>query len=121
MNAPIRLADYESRRKELRYVFGRRGLMTVGAMTMPIRTLDVSAQGMGVMGPLSLKAREICPIALEVLLGARVVPLKFSCKVRHCILAGMTGFRSSLYIDNSVELHQRQLQKIIATCSTSIP
>lgn len=117
MNAHVRLVDYDRSRQHSRYIFRRRGLMTVGTTTILIHTLDVSVQGMGVIGSLALRSGTSCVITLDVLLGARVVHLTFSCKVLHCILAGTEGFRSSLYIDDGVESHQQQLQKIIAACS----
>lgn len=108
----------EPRRKAQRFVFRRRGLMTRGGITTQIHTIDVSTQGMGVMVPEPVKVGEACAIVLDTLVGARIMQLKFSCKAVDCSLAGIDGFRTSLYIDGSVAAHQEQLQKIIATCST---
>ena len=109
----------ESQRKGQRYIFRRRGLMTTDDMTTRIRTLDVSLQSLGVIGPEPVKVGKSCLIVLDAVLGERIVQLQFSCKAVYCILAGTDGFRTGLYIDDKVESHQQQLQKIIATCSPS--
>lgn len=119
MNAHVALPNPEPRRKEQRFVFRRRGLMTRGARTTQIHTVDVSTQGMGVMGPEPVRAGETCAIVLDALVGGHMMQLKFSCKAMDCTLAGIQGFRTSLYIDGSVAVHQQQLQKIIATCSAT--
>lgn len=116
MSAHAMLAAQDSRRQEQRYVFRRRGLMTTDEATMQIRTMDVSMQGLAVMSPAPIKAGKLCSVALDAVVGARIVQLQFSCKAMHCILAGTDGFRTSLYIDGNVEAHKQQLQKIIATC-----
>ncbi|ABR91320.1 Hypothetical protein mma_1104 [Janthinobacterium sp. Marseille] len=120
MNAHGALPNPEPRRKEQRFVFRRRGLMTRGATTTQIHTVDVSTQGMGVMGPEPVRTGEVCAIMLDALVGGRMMQLKFTGKAVDCTLAGIQGFRTSLYIDGSVEAHQLQLQKIIATCSTTM-
>lgn len=111
-------ATQESQRKEQRYIFRRRGLMTTDDTTTRIRTLDVSRQSLGVIGPDPVKVGKSCLVVLDAVLGERIVQLQFSCKAVYCILAGIDGFRTSLYIDGNVEAHQQQLQKIIATCSS---
>lgn len=120
MSAHAMLAAQDSRRKEQRYVFRRRGLMTTNEATLQIRTVDVSMQGMAVMSPAPIEEGSLCSVLLNVVVGARLVQLHFSCRTIYCILAGTEGFRTSLYIDGNVEAHKQQLQKIIATCS-SIP
>ncbi len=117
MNTHAMLAAQDSGRREARYIFRRRGLMTTDETTMQIRTVDVSMQGLAVVGPAPVKAGKLCSIVLDAVLGAQIVQLKFSCKAVHCILAGIEGFRTSLYIDEKVAAHQQQLQNIIATCS----
>ncbi len=107
MSTHAMLAEQDSRRQEQRYVFRRRGLMTTDETTLQIRTVDVSTHGLAVM--------------LDAVVGARVIQLQFSCKAVYCILAGIEGFRTSLYIDGNVEGHKQQLQKIIATCSSISP
>lgn len=109
-------ARQHSGRSAQRYVFRRRGLMTIDEMTVPIRTVDVSRQGLAVMSPVQIKAGKSCSIALHAVVGARVIPLQFSCKVMHCILAGTEGFRTSFYIDADLDVHKQQLRKIIAIC-----
>lgn len=120
MNAHALVPDFEPRRKVQRFVFRRRGLMMRGAnnVSTQIHTIDVSTQGMGVMVPVPLKIGESCAIMLDALVGGHIMQLKFACKAVDCTLAGIEGFRTSLYIDGSVEAHQEQLQKIIASCST---
>lgn len=118
MSAHAMLAAQNSRRKEQRYVFRRRGLMTTDETTMQIRTVDVSTHGLAVMSPSPIKAGKLCSIVLDAVVGARIVQLNFSCKAIYCILAGTEGFRTSLYIDGNVEAHKQQLQNIIATCSS---
>lgn len=118
MKAHAMLAAQDSRRLEQRYVFRRRGLMTSDDVTLQIRTVDVSAHGLAVMSPSPIKAGKLCSILLDVVVGARIVELQFSCKAIDCILAGTEGFRTSLYIDANVDAHKQQLQKIIATCSS---
>ncbi|MNR79840.1 hypothetical protein D3C72_105510 [compost metagenome] len=118
MNAHAIVPDSEPRRKVQRFVFRRRGLLKRGASSTQIHTIDVSTQGMGVMVPVPLKVGESCAIVLDALVGGRIMQLKFDCKAVDCTLAGIEGFRTSLYIDGSVEAHQQQLQKIIASCST---
>ena len=73
---------------------------------------------MGVMSAIPIKVGASCAVVLDALLGARIVQLKFSCTAIYCTLVGTEGFRIGLYIDGSVEAHQQQLQRIIATCST---
>ena len=121
MSAHAMLAAQNSRRKEQRYVFRRRGLMTTNEATLQIRTLDVSMQGMAVMSPAPIREGTLCSVVLNVVVGPRLVQLQFSCKVIYCILTGTEGFRTSLYIDGNVEAHKQQLQKIIATCSSVSP
>jgi len=111
-------ATQESQRKEQRYIFRRRGLMTTDEATLQIRTVDVSMQSLAVFSPVPVQSGTLCSIALDAVLGARIVQLQFSCKAVYCILAGTDGFRTGLYIDDKVESHQQQLQKIIATCSS---
>lgn len=111
-------ATQESQRKEQRYIFRRRGLMTTDEATLQIRTVDVSMQSLAVFSPVPVQSGKLCSIALDAVLGARIVQLQFSCKAVYCILAGTDGFRTGLYIDDKVESHQQQLQKIIATCSS---
>ncbi len=118
MSAHAMLAAQSSRRQEQRYVFRRRGLMTTDEATMQIRTVDVSSHGLAVMCPAPIKAGKMCSIVLDAVIGARIVQLQFSCKAVYCILAGIEGFRTSLYIDGNVEVHKQQLQNIIATCSS---
>jgi len=121
MSAHAMLAAQNLRRKEQRYVFRRRGLMTTDEATLQIRTLDVSMLGMAVMSPAPIKEGSLCSVVLHVVVGARLVQLQFSCMAIYCILAGTEGFRTSLYIDGNVEAHKQQLQKIIATCSSVSP
>lgn len=111
-------ATQESQRTEQRYIFRRRGLMTTDDMTTRIRTLDISRQSLGVIGPDPVKVGKSCLIMLDAVLGERIVQLQFSCKAVYCILTGIDGFRTGLYIDDKVESHQQQLQKIIATCAS---
>ena len=111
-------ATQESQRTEQRYIFRRRGLMTTDEATLQIRTVDVSMQSLAVLSPVPVKAGKLCSIVLDAVLGERIVQLQFSCKAVYCILTGIDGFRTGLYIDDKVESHQQQLQKIIATCSS---
>ncbi len=117
MSAHAMLAAQDSR-QEQRYVFRRRGLMSTDDVTTQIHTVDVSMQGMAVLGPVPIRVGKLCSIVLDAVVGARIVQLQFSCKAVYCILAGIEGFRTSLYIDGNVETNKQQLQKIIATCSS---
>lgn len=119
MSAGTMLAEQYSRREEQRYVFRRRGLMTSDGVTMQIRTVDVSTHGLSVISSMPIETGALCSIALDVVVGACIVQLQFSCRAVYCILAGIEGFRTSLYIDGNVEAHKQQLQKIIATCSSA--
>lgn len=117
MSAHAMLTAQNPKRQAQRYVFRRRGLMTIDEMTIPIRTVDVSMQGLAVMSSVQIQAGKLCSIALHAVVGARIIQLQFSCKAMHCILAGTEGFRTSFYIDVNLEAHQQQLRKIIAICT----
>lgn len=117
MSAHAMLTAQNSKRQAQRYVFRRRGLMTIDEMTIPIRTVDVSMQGLAVMSSVQIQAGKLCSIALHAVVGARIIQLQFPCKAMHCILAGTEGFRTSFYIDVNLEAHQQQLRKIIAICT----
>jgi hypothetical protein len=106
-------------RKSPRYIFHRRGLMTAGSTTIQIKTLDVSAQGFGVMATEPVKIGKACSIILNNRIGENGAPQIFACEIVYCILTGVHGFRIGLHLNTpSVEL-QQQLQKIIANCSPS--
>jgi hypothetical protein len=116
MTAHALLTADISERKDPRFVFRRRGLMTAGASTIQIKTLDVSANGFGVLASEPVHVGKTCSMSLYGVVGERVIQLSFSCQTAYCILSGVDGFRIGLRIDSAIDLHKQQLQKIIATC-----
>jgi hypothetical protein len=118
MTAHALLTATIAERKDPRYIFRRRGLMTADtATTIQIKTVDVSARGFGVIAAEPIRVGKSCSMLLHAVVGERVIQLNFSCQTVYCILAGVDGFRIGLYIDDTVDAHKQQLQKIIATCS----
>lgn len=118
MTAHALLTATTAERKDPRYIFRRRGVMTADATTaIQIKTVDVSARGFGVIAAEPIQIGKPCSMLLHAVVGERVIQLKFSCQAVYCILAGVNGFRIGLYVDDTVDIHKQQLQKIIATCS----
>lgn len=114
------LFTHVSERKHPRYIFKRRGTMRADADTMEIHTVDVSAQGFGILASRPLHIGRNCDILLPAVLGDGIVHLEFSCTTMYCILAGIHGFRIGLFVDDNVDIHKQQLKRILTTCSSRI-
>ncbi len=120
MTAHALLKSYLAERKTPRYIFRRRCLMSVGTDTLNIRTLDVSEHGFGVIASEPVKAGRKCTVILNGVVGGCITQHVFTCETMYCILAGVSGFRLGLQInDCSAQLQKKQLEKIIASCTPS--
>lgn len=107
-------------RKSPRYIFRRRAVLTAGAATIHVRTLDVSENGFGVVAGEPVKIGSTCSLVLNGLVGERIIQQTFSCEIVYCILAGVDGFRIGLNINNAVvDSPKQRLRKIITSCSPS--
>lgn len=107
-------------RKDPRYIFRRRAVMTAGSTAIHVKTLDVSEHGFGVVAGEPVAIGRPCSLMLNGVVGERIVQQTFSCEIVYCILAGVDGFRIGLNINHAViDSPKQRLQKIIASCSPS--
>lgn len=88
-----------------------------GDIVLPVRTLDVSIQGLGVVCTEPVNIGKSCAISVQTVLGDSVTQMEFSCTTVYCILSGVDGFRIGLFIDDKVSHHKQQLKRIIDSCA----
>lgn len=89
--------------------------MKVNEATVPINTVDVSEQGMGILTDQSLPIGFPCMLFFQTVVGGRIVPLNFTGTVTYCNLAGLQGFRIGIRVDDKVGANKEQLGLIISS------
>jgi hypothetical protein len=109
-----------SDRKHPRYIFKRRGVITAGNIVVPIRTLDVSSQGLGIVCADPVNIGKSCQVSVHSVMGDAITRFDFSCTTVYCILSGTDGFRVGLFIDDKVAVHKQQLKRIIESCAARV-
>jgi hypothetical protein len=109
-----------SDRKHPRHVFKRRGVIKADGSVVPIRTVDVSIQGLGIVCAHPVNIGQRCAITVQTVLGDSIASFDFSCTTVYCILSGIEGFRIGLFIDDKVDVHKQQLKRIIDSCATRV-
>lgn len=117
MKAHAALHAAIAKRKSPRFILRRRAMITSGDITIQVKTLDVSAQGFGVIASEPVKIGKTCALIFDSVVDHRVVQQTFHCETVYCILAGVEGFRIGLHIDAAAHSQKQQLEKIIAACS----
>jgi hypothetical protein len=109
-----------SDRKHPRHIFQRRGVIKADGSVIPIRTIDVSVQGLGIVCAHPVNIGQPCAITVQTVLGDSIASFDFSCTTVYCILSGTAGFRIGLFIDDKVGLHKQHLKRIIDNCATRV-
>lgn len=109
-----------SDRKHPRHIFQRRGVIRADGSVVPIRTVDVSVQGLGIVCAHPVNIGLPCAVTVQAVIGDSITSFDFSCTTVYCILSGIDGFRIGLFIDDKVDLHKKQLKRIIDSCSTRV-
>lgn len=84
-----------SQRATPNVVFQRRGKLTVleHGWTIPVKTLDVSANGIGLLSPEPIRPTLSCALQVSTLHQGIAQDLSLKGMVAYCILSGLQGFR----------------------------
>jgi len=81
-------------RSEERKIFRTSGtLFQRGHAPLPIKTLDISTMGIGVMSPEAVREGTTCGIDFSGFAGDRKLHVQVMARVVYCICVGTTGFR----------------------------
>lgn len=115
MTGNMSLHTSEDGRTAQRLVFHRKGMMKVNEVTLPIHTVDVSEQGMGIMADKPIRIGFPCMLFFHTVVGGRIVPLNFTGIVTYCNLAGLKGFRIGIRVDERIDANKEQLGLILSS------
>ncbi|WP_293777210.1 PilZ domain-containing protein [uncultured Oxalicibacterium sp.] len=118
-SAVVSQSTIENRRDE-RYVFCQRAQLEVDGVIYPIRTLDVSRSGFGIISQAPVSNGGQCTIGFTALIGNQITRLKFSCVTSYCILQGLTGYRIGLSITHADPAMRASLRVLIEQCAALI-
>lgn len=103
-----------------RFIFQRRAFVTTAITTMQVKTIDVSEKYFGVAAAEPLRIGQSCSIALNSVVGDRIIQQTFDCETIYCVLAGFDHFRIGLQMQNLSPDAKNQLSIIIANCVPSL-
>lgn len=103
-------------RIEQRFVFQQKARLSASGHVLPIRTIDISNQGFGILCDTPLRGGQTCHIDFSTLLGERIVSLRYACKTTYCILTGMAGYRIGLSITEMNTEDSTSLNMLIERC-----
>ena len=79
-----------------RIVFHRKGhLVGADGHPIPVKTIDISESGVGLMSPHPISAKQVCALNIVTLHNA-VPELAFQGMVAYCMLSGTQGYRVGL-------------------------
>ena len=97
-------------RSDNRYVFCQKARLDIGEYLLPIRTVDISAEGFGILSPEPIRSDKACIMHFSTYLGNRIVHLQLACTSTYCILNGLAGYRIGLSLtapsaDETASLH----------------
>jgi hypothetical protein len=102
-------------RKTPRSIFRRPAILHVSTnQTYPVKTVDISLEGICLMADLSLTAGRICSIEFNASFNQNPVLLRLEGKVAYCVLAGAAGFRIGFHLFNLDAAAKKHIEKIIS-------
>ena len=80
---------FNEQRQAQRKVLKVKALMTPeGRESIPVRTIDIAANGMCVTAPVPLGAHAVADLAFELFFEGKANPYQIRAKVSYCILSG---------------------------------
>lgn len=100
-----------------RVVFHHRGKLLILAQgfTFPIKTLDISASGIGLMSPDPIPANQTCTVEIMTLHQGQATDFTLKGTVAYCILAGTQGFRVGIQYTEVDPASQSVINRLVSS------
>lgn len=100
-----------------RVVYHRKGQLVIGPHKnlVSIRTVDISAIGIGVLVPFPLPEQQTCTLRITALDQDDAQELVLKGRITYCILSGIQGFRIGVQFTDLDSVTQSRIERIIST------
>lgn len=100
-----------------RVVFHRKGRLALPRQNtvVPIKTIDISASGIGVYAPEPLPEKQICMLQVVTLHNGEPQELSVKGVIAYCILSGTQGFRVGIQYTELDSATRGFIDRIIET------
>lgn len=100
-----------------RVAFQRRGKLLVldQGSSFPIKTLDISSSGIGLLSPDPVPARQTCALHVTTLHQGMPQDLTLKGIVAYCILSGTQGFRVGIQYTEIDPISQSFIDRLVAS------